>query len=50
MTPMPMLRFVPDGMVRGTSVKKHNAVCATCTLEGKKRPPEKEVVDDGAPF
>jgi len=37
------LRFVPDGMVDGTTIKRHRAYCKDCpvvTIDGK--PPEEK--------
>lgn len=43
MTPMPQIRFVPDGKVKGVvNVPKHNAVCSKCLLQVASKPENQE--------
>jgi hypothetical protein len=49
MTPMPALRFIPDGKVYGTvNTPKHRAKCIECMK--KDFQPQKEISDGSAPF
>lgn len=56
MTPMPQIRFVPDGKVKGVvNVPKHNAVCSKCLLSEVASKPEKQeeqaaIVTEEYPF
>ena len=53
MTPMPALRFIPDGKVYGTvNTPKHRAKCIECLQKDfpNKQAPHKEISDGSAPF
>ena len=50
MTPLPMLRFIPDGKVEGViNVPKSRAQCVECSRSGNDRN-KVEVASDDAPF
>lgn len=53
MTPMPSLRFIPDGKVPGVvNVTRHRAECVECLIKEfpVRQAPKKEVASDEAPF
>ena len=44
MTPMPQIRFVPDGKVPGVvNIPKNNAVCSKCLMSEKASNPQQKV-------